>query len=104
MSNQNIYPATSPYFLTDVVNNKFLDFMVDRPFPKNPDDLEYVIPPVYEYRPDMAAFDFYNDSRLWWVFAARNPNALGPDPYFNFKTGLKIFIPKVEVLKAYLRF
>lgn len=103
MANNNIYPATSPYFQTNVVNNKFLDFMIDRPFPKNPDDIYYTIPAVYEYRPDMAAYDFYNESRLWWVFAARNPNRLA-DPYFDFKAGLGIYIPKVEVLRQYLRF
>lgn len=103
MANQNIYPATSPYFLTNVVNNKFLDFMVDRPFPKNPDDIYYIIPAVYEYRPDLCAYDFYNESRLWWVFAARNPNRLGSDPYFDFKAGLGIYIPKLEILRTYLR-
>lgn len=104
MSNQSIYPATSPYYLTDVVNNKFLDFMVSRDFPRNVDDVYYTIPIVYEYRPDMAAYDLYGDSRLWWVFASRNPNALGPDPYFNFKAGLQIYIPKLETLKAFLNF
>ena len=38
-------------------------------------------------RLDNLAYKFYNDSRLWWVFAARNPNLLGPDPYFNFTSG-----------------
>lgn len=98
----NIYPASSPYYLTDIVNNKFLDFMVDRPFPMNPDDVYYVLPAVYEYRPDLLAHDLYSDGRLWWVFAARNPNKLGPDPYFNFTAGTGIYIPKLSVLKAYL--
>ena len=104
MANNNIYPATSPYFSTNLVNNKFLDFMINRPFPANPDDLYYTIPLVYEYRPDLAAYDFYNESRLWWVFAARNPNRLGADPYFNFKAGVGIYIPKLDVLRTYLRF
>ena len=102
MANNNIYPATSPYFSTNLVNNKFLDFMINRPFPANPDDLYYTIPLVYEYRPDLAAYDFYNESRLWWVFAARNPNKLGPDPYFNFVAGLSIYIPQQDTLKQVL--
>lgn len=100
----NLYPATSPYFLTEVFNNKFLDFMVDRPFPSNPDDVYYTLPAVYEYRPDLLAYDLYSDSRLWWVFAARNPNKLGPDPYFSFKAGIGIYIPQQNTLKAYLRY
>jgi len=98
----NLYPSTSPYFLTDIVNNKFLDFMTNRSFPSNPDDVYYVIPAVYEYRPDLLANDLYSDSRLWWVFAARNPNKLGPDPYFDFKAGIGIYIPQFNTLKTYL--
>jgi hypothetical protein len=103
MSSNKIYPATSPYFDTPISNNKFLDFMTYRDFPASPDDILYTIPAVYEYRPDMCAYDFYSDARLWWVFAARNPNKLGPDPYFNFKAGVSIYIPKLDVLRTYLR-
>jgi hypothetical protein len=50
----------------------------------------------------MLANDLYSDSRLWWVFAARNPNVLGPDPYFNFVSGISIYIPKLDTLKQVL--
>ncbi|MGA1047809.1 MAG: baseplate wedge protein 53 [Minisyncoccia bacterium] len=102
MANNSLYPATSPYKDTGVFNGKFLDFMVARPIPKQPSDALYTIPEVYQYRPDMLAFDLYNDSRLWWVFAARNPNRLGYDPYFDFKTGIEIYIPKLDTLKQVL--
>lgn len=102
MSGNSIYPATSPYRDTDVFNAKFLDFMVDRPIPKQPSDVLYQIPEVYQYRPDLLAFDLYNDSRLWWVFAARNPNRLGNDPYFDFVAGVEIYIPKLDTLKQVL--
>jgi hypothetical protein len=36
------------------------------------------------------------------VFASRNPNALGSDPYFNFKTGVNIFVPRMDTLKRVL--
>jgi hypothetical protein len=39
---------------------------------------------------------------LWWVFAARNPNLLGPDPYFNFVSGAKIYVPTMDTLKRAL--
>lgn len=102
MASNNIYPSTSPYKDTGVFNGKYLDFMVYRPIPKQPSDVLYTIPQVYQYRPDMLAFDLYNDSKLWWVFAARNPNRLGPDPYFDFKTGIEIYIPKLDTLRQVL--
>lgn len=101
MAKNNLYPATSPYNQTDIFNSKFLDVMSNRPIPKQPSDIYYTITKVYEYRPDLLAFDLYNDSRLWWVFAQRNPNTL-KDPYFDFKTGVSIFIPKMDLLKQVL--
>lgn len=102
MASNETYPRTSPYNETGVFNAKFLDFMVDRPIPMQPSDVLYVIPEVYQYRPDMLANDLYNDSRLWWVFAARNPNRLSKDPYFDFKAGVEIYIPKLDTLKQVL--
>lgn len=102
MSNNTVYPATSPYYTTDVVNNKYLDVMDYRPIPRLPSDVYYTIPPIYQYRPDMLAFDLYGDAKLWWVFAERNPNRLGEDPYFDFKAGLGIYIPTLDTLKQTL--
>lgn len=97
----NIYPSTSPYYNTDIVNNKFLDVMVNIPIPKRQSDVYWSITTVYEYRPDMLAHDLYGDSKLWWIFAQRNPNAL-KDPYFDFITGLGIFLPKLSTLTQVL--
>lgn len=102
MANQTIYPATSSYYRTDIYNNKFLDVMINRPIPSLASDIYYTIPLVYQYRPDMLSYDLYNDPRLWWVFAARNPNRLGPDPYFNFVAGLGIYVPQLNTLKQTL--
>ena len=93
MSNQSLYGPASPYYSTNVVENKFLDVMIARPIPQNPSDVYMVLAETYQYRPDLLAFDLYNDARLWWVFAARNPNRLGPDPYFDFKAGVGIYVP-----------
>lgn len=95
------YSQASPYYDTAVVNNNFLDVMIDRPIPKNETDMYWTITPTYNYRPDMLAFDLYNDSRLWWVFAQRNPNRI-KDPLFDFKTGTGIYIPQLSVLKTVL--
>lgn len=101
-STQTIYGRSSPYFGTPVINNKFLDVLKFRPIPYNPTDVFMTITPVYEYRPDLLAYDLYGNSKLWWVFSARNPNLLGPDPYFNMKTGLGIYIPTQDTLQAFL--
>lgn len=101
MAVNNIYPVTSPYYTTDVVNAKFLDIMINRPIPPGESDVFWAITPVYEYRPDLLAYDLYSDSRLWWVFAQRNPNRL-KDPLFDFITGNQIFLPKLDMLKQIL--
>lgn len=97
----SLYPQTSPYYLTDVVNARFLDVMIDRPIPKDPGDIYWEITPVYNLRPDLLAYDLYNDSRLWWVFSSRNPNKLA-DPMFDFVTGAGIYLPKLAALKQLL--
>jgi len=101
-SNQVIYPASSPYYNTDIINNKYLDLLVYRTIPLNPTDVYMIITQTYEYRPDLLAYDLYNDSKLWWVFAGRNPNTLGPDPYFKFTAGTGIYIPTLATLREVL--
>ena len=102
MANQSLYPAASAYYDTNIINNTYLDVMTPRPIPFLPGDVYFTITTVYEYRPDLLAFDLYNDSRLWWVFAERNPNKLGPDPYFNFVSGVGIYIPTIDTLRTVL--
>ena len=101
-SNQGLYGATSPYYNTNVVGEQYLDVMNYTSVPMNPSDVYYTILPVYQYRPDLLAYDLYGNANLWWVFASRNPNVLGPDPYFNFTAGLGIYIPTIETLRVTL--
>jgi hypothetical protein len=101
MANNDLYPRTSPYYNTGIENGKFLDIMINRPIPIVSSDVYWNIQRVYEYRPDLLAYDLYADSRLWWVFAQRNPNRL-KDPYFDFVTGLGIYIPKLDTIKQVL--
>lgn len=95
------YSASSAYYLTPVYQNIFLDMMVNRNIPKLSNDAYWEITQQYQYRPDLLAFDLYNDGRLWWVFAQRNPNRL-KDPLFDFKTGTGIYLPKESTLKQVL--
>lgn len=96
-----MYPASSPYYNTDIVNNQYLDIMSNRPIPMDPSDIYWEITPVYEYRPDLLAYDLYNNSTLWWVFAMRNPNML-KDPYFDFVSGINIYLPKASSINQVL--
>lgn len=94
------YDSTSPYFDTGY-SQFFLDVMVNRPIPKEDDDLTFVINTTYQYRPDLLAFDLYQNAALWWVFYQRNPNTLTAPP-LDFATGVQIFLPKMPTLKTAL--
>ena len=43
MPKQIQYPQTSPYYNTNVVNNKFLDVLNYRPIPMSPGDVYFII-------------------------------------------------------------
>lgn len=95
-----VYDSTSPYFETGY-SQFFLDVMVNRPIPKEDDDLTFVINTTYQYRPDLLAFDLYQNAALWWVFYQRNPNTLTAPP-LDFAVGVQIFLPKMPTLKSAL--
>ena len=94
------YSQTSPYADTDLYRLG-LDVMQHRRIPRLADDRLFEIEPRYNYRPDLLAYDLYGTTKLWWVFAARNPSAL-KDPLFHFVTGNKIFLPTKQTLKTSL--
>ena len=96
------YTSSSPYFNTGYTDF-FLDVMVNRPIPKKADDVYFEINQIYQYRPDMLAYDLYGQSELWWVFYQRNPNTLTAPPW-DFEPGKAIYIPKVETLRSVLGF
>ena len=95
-----IYDVSSPYYNT-LISNDSLSIMVDRKIPKYADDTRFIINQVYAQRPDLLAHDLYDDARLWWVFANRNPNTL-QDPLFDFAIGTTIYLPKIDTLKSAL--
>jgi hypothetical protein len=96
------YDSTSPYFETGY-SQFFLDTMVNRPIPKEDDDISFTINLTYQYRPDLLAFDLYGTATLWWVFYQRNPNTLQAPP-LDFAVGTTIFLPKVATLRSVLGF
>jgi hypothetical protein len=57
--------------------------------------------PKHEKRPDLLAFELYGSPRLWWLFAARNPDLL-IDPVEDFVAGLTIYAPAAAQVEGYL--
>lgn len=96
------YNSTSPYYNTGY-SQFFLDTMTNRPIPKNSDDQIMLINQTYQYRPDLLAYDLYNNSALWWVFYQRNPNTLTAPP-LDFKAGTQIYLPNIATLRSTLGF
>jgi hypothetical protein len=96
------YDSVSPYYLTGY-SQFFLDVMVNRPIPKQVDDQLFQINQTYQYRPDLLAFDLYDNANLWWVFYQRNPNTLQKPP-LDFKTDALIYLPKITTLRNVLGF
>ena len=96
------YDSTSAYFTTSYAQF-YLDVMTNRAIPKDPDDILWEITEVYQYRPDLLAYDLYQTSTLWWVFYQRNPNTLQAPP-LDFKAGTIIYLPKLTTLRTALGF
>ena len=102
MAIQPNYSFASAYYGTPSFDNgQFLDLYNFRAIPKLVDDVLFTIPPQYEYRPDLLAFDLYGDPTLWWVFAARNPNTL-IDPLWDFSANTTIYLPQKSTLQSAL--
>jgi Base plate wedge protein 53 len=96
------YSHASAWYSTPSFNDgQFLDLLNFRAIPKLVNDVVFTIPPQYEYRPDLLAYDLYGDSTLWWVFAARNPNTL-LDPLWDFSANTVIYLPQKTTLQSAL--
>lgn len=90
------YSKFSPYSKTKLFG-QFLDVMVPRNITQLKSDKSYTIAKIYDHRPDLLAYDLYGDTRLWWVFAMRNPDVL-KDPLFDFAVGNTISLPDKATL------
>ena len=93
------YSTTSPWILTSVKGDNYLDIYTNREIPKDPNDILFEITPQYTYRPDLLSFDLYGTAKLWWVFTVRNPDVL-KDPIFDFVAGTRILLPKKSTLSS----
>jgi hypothetical protein len=95
-----IYKKTSPWYITKQ-NTLYLELLTLRTIPTSDDDFKYVIENQYRHRPDLLAFDLYQDAKLWWVFAQRNRSIL-KDPIYDFSPGTTIFCPAKANINAAL--
>jgi len=87
-----VYSSSSPWYNTPIIRDQ-LSILSIRPVSAESDDYLYTIESQYAYRPDLLAFDLYQDHKLWWVFTQRNLDVL-QDPIFDFVAGTQIYIPK----------
>jgi len=94
------YSKLSPYYITDSKDG-YLDVMTWREIPSESDDVTFTITNSYQNRPDLLAYDLYQDVNLWWVFSARNPSVI-KDPIFDMVAGTKIYLPKLSSMKKTL--
>jgi hypothetical protein len=92
----NSFKDTSQYLLTPI-KNWYLDLWAPRTISKSEFDKIIIIPAAFDQRPDLLSQQEYGTSRLWWVFAMRNPDLI-IDPINDFVAGLEIFIP-TNILK-----
>lgn len=95
-----VYSINSPYYRTSD-SAGYLDVMTFRDIPAQIDDELFEVTATYEYRPDLLSQYLYKTSELWWVFAMRNQNII-KDPVYDLVAGIKIYIPKMTVIKTAL--
>lgn len=85
-----------------MLDDIFLDVNPLPSIPVTSGDELYAIGHGYDERPDLLAQALYNSSRLWWVFAMRNPDTL-KDPIRDFKSGTVIMLPTIETIDIYVK-
>ena len=88
--NEN-YKKTSVYSKTKI-NKKYLE-TYQPPITINFENTRTIeLTAKHNMRPDVLAYELYEDASLWWVFTLYNRNKI-QDPIFDFKPGLKIRVP-----------
>jgi hypothetical protein len=95
-----LYKDNSPYATTSY-SAGYLDIIDFRDIPDRTDDVLYEVTKQYENRPDLLAYDLYNDVGLWWVFSVRNKDII-KDPIFDLVAGIKIYLPSTNTIRTVL--
>lgn len=87
------YKPSSPYYGT-TMNRNFLDVGIPS-IAADGTEIPVIIEPKYHRRPDLLSYELYGTSKLWWVFAAVNPDVI-KDPIFDFTAGREIVLLSKE--------
>ena len=96
------YGKLSPYYSTPLTGS-YLDIITFRNLPVEADDRSFEVTNLYEFRPDLLAYDLYGYSDLWWVFSVRNKDII-KDPIYDLYAGQTIYLPKLSTLRSTLGF
>ena len=94
------YTSSSPWYDTPVVGG-VMDLYKPRYITAAEDDKVYIVDSYYNLRPDLLAWDLYENPKLWWVFAMRNPNIIR-DPIFDLYTGQTIMVTSPQTMNEML--
>ena len=65
-------------------------------------DTTIVLEEKYSMRPDLLAYDLYDNVEFWWVFALRNLEII-KDPLMDFQAGITISVPSKETVLDLVR-
>lgn len=95
-----LYSNSSPWATTAQIGG-VLDIFQPRYITSAEDDKIYQVDSYYNLRPDLLAWDLYENPKLWWVFAMRNPNII-KDPIFDLYTGQIIMVSSPQHIKTLL--
>jgi len=90
------YTNESPYGATPIVGD-FMYYYTHRPLYPQSDDITVTMDNLkYVERPDLLAFDLYENSDLWWVFGVRNG---WEDPVYDLVYGITMYLPSIDHIR-----
>lgn len=90
-----IYNENDIYYDTEIMEQQYLGFMVDRSIGFSDDD-EYVrVEARHQYRLDNLSYDLYGTASLGWVIVRLNMDTI-KDPIRDVKEGLILRVPKLD--------
>lgn len=90
------------FYNEEIVNgNKELDYLnIDYIQMNIPTTTTFVIPKVFQYRPDLISMRFYGNYHMGWLIALHNDFL---DPIYEFEFNTKIKIPDYQEFFRYYK-
>lgn len=94
IKNRNItdYYNQKSYLRNATLKNFYLDTTL-LPRVASSRGIYVIVPPECENRIDLFSYQQYQTSRLWWIIALANADAV-KDPIWDFKAGMSVFVPR----------